>query len=156
MNAGLPGTGIGGLFYIAGALWMPIDATYQRLSGRRTDLPWKVVARQAGIAVGVLAALWLTGWGVGFLVAFVTADPAAAGGGPGAGTAPSRVTSIVRWATLIGSTGVLVSLVGVVQLLRLTVSRPAPRRALAAAPRVDIVPVTLASPAGRVPVREVA
>lgn len=154
MNAGLPGTGIGGLFYIAGALWMPIDATYQRLSGRRADLPWRVVGRQAGIAVGVLAALWLTGWGVGFLVAFLTTDAAAAGGGPA--TAPSRVTSIVRWATLIGSTGVLVSLIGVVQLLRLTVPRPAPRRALTAAPRAYVEPVTLASTSARFPVREVA
>lgn len=121
MNAGLPGTGLGGLFYIVGALWMPVDAVYNRLRGRKT-VPWRVVLRQAGIAVGVIAALWLTGWGIGYLIAL---QPALAfsRGGAGAYTA-LQVSSVVRWAGVFGTAGLLAIVVGVVQVMRLAVPRP--------------------------------
>src|SRR5438128_8466396 len=60
VNAGLPGTGIGGIFYLASALAMPLREAYRRVRGRaRGD--WRVVAAQLAIAGGILGAMWLTG-----------------------------------------------------------------------------------------------
>src|SRR5438034_10032078 len=61
MNPGWPGTGIGGLFYILSALWMPICEVWRRWHG---DAPrrWPLVARQFAIAVGVVAAMTGVFW----------------------------------------------------------------------------------------------
>jgi hypothetical protein len=56
-NAGLPGTGLGGLFYIALALCMPVIEGYRTLRGRSTPGRWRHVATQFAMACGVLAAL---------------------------------------------------------------------------------------------------
>jgi len=61
MNPGLPGTGIGGLFYILSALCMPICEARRRWQGAATR-PWPLVARQFAIAVGVVAAMTAVFW----------------------------------------------------------------------------------------------
>jgi len=55
MNPGLPGTGIGGLFYILVALLMPLCEIRRRLKG---EAPGRgtLVAKQFAIALGVVAA----------------------------------------------------------------------------------------------------
>ena len=59
MTAGIPGTGIGGLFYLASALALPLRA----LSRRRRKRPLgSVIAGQVAMASGVIAAMWATGW----------------------------------------------------------------------------------------------
>ena len=57
MAAGLPGVGIGGLFYLASALAMPVRQLARRLRGDRSGASWPVVARQAGMAVAILEAV---------------------------------------------------------------------------------------------------
>ena len=126
MNAGLPGTGLGGLFYILGALWMPFDAAYEHMRGRKTE-NWPVIARQAGIALGVIAALWLTGWAVGYMVALAPASTL-----PGSqigGSAGAEVSSVVRWAGVVGTIGVLAAVIGIVQVMRFLVPRGSGSRA---------------------------
>lgn len=63
-SAGLPGTGIGGLFYILLALTMPFFEFYQTIHGRGSLERWKLVLRQFAIAllilVGVEGAFFLT------------------------------------------------------------------------------------------------
>jgi hypothetical protein len=140
MNAGLPGTGIGGLFYIAGALWMPVGSVLRWATGRSRGHSWRKVALQGGIALGILAALWATGWAVGYLVAL--APPA---GGAAAADGARRVTSAVRWVTLAGSTGILLLLLGVVQVLRFSVPRARPAATTPApvlAPEPTVEPCT--------------
>ena len=61
MNPGMPGTGIGGLFYILSALWMPICEMRRRWKGDAAR-PWPLVARQFTIAVGVVAAMTGVFW----------------------------------------------------------------------------------------------
>jgi len=56
MNPGLPGTGIGGLFYILTALWMPVCEIWRRLRGDANGR-WSAVAKQFAIAAGVVAAI---------------------------------------------------------------------------------------------------
>jgi hypothetical protein len=146
MNAGLPGTGIGGLFYIAGALWMPVGSVLRWATGRSRGHSWRKVAVQSGIALGILAALWATGWVVGYLVAMTSP----AGGLAGAAGDARSVTSAVRWVTLAGSTGILLLLLSVVQVLRFSVPRArptAPALALAPDPAVEPCAALQAGPA---------
>jgi hypothetical protein len=125
MNPGMPGTGIGGLFYIAGALWAPVDAMFLCATGRRTEVRWRLVARQSSIALGILAALWLAGWGLGYLL---TSGAAVFVGMIGPGTLGADTVRFIRWAAILGSTGLLCMVLLSVQLLRITVRRPAPPR----------------------------
>src|SRR2546422_588926 len=64
MTAGLPGTGIGGMFYLMSALATPLREGYLRLRGRRSR-GWGLVAAQTTLASAILAGLWATGWLLG-------------------------------------------------------------------------------------------
>jgi hypothetical protein len=61
MIAGLPGTGISGLFYLLSAFWMPIAEFVRTLRGRERQSNWKLVFSQFALATGILAALGGTG-----------------------------------------------------------------------------------------------
>jgi hypothetical protein len=62
-QAGLPGTGIGGFFYLLMAGLMPFWELYLTLTGRSSWARWKLVFRQlfiaGGILVGIEAAAWM-------------------------------------------------------------------------------------------------
>ena len=60
MNVGLPGTGIGGLFYLLTALLMPLFELGRTLRGGSSLQRWQRVGTQTALAVGILAGLWLT------------------------------------------------------------------------------------------------
>ena len=124
MNAGLPGVGIGGMFYLASALLMPFRSLAVRLAGR--DAHWTVAVRQALIALAALAAVWATGWAVGWVIAAFPVgrvlDPLS--GAPV--TLPVR--NAVRAAALLGSVGTLTLVLAAVQVMRLLLPpRPTPR-----------------------------
>lgn len=65
MTAGLPGTGIGGFFYLISALVMPVHELVFLVRGRSSLSRWRVVARQTAIAVGIIAGIWVMGWFLG-------------------------------------------------------------------------------------------
>lgn len=67
MNAGLPGAGIGGLFYLGSALLLPARTLMHRLRGHADAVTWRQHAHNVSIAAGIMAGLWTTGW----LLAFV-------------------------------------------------------------------------------------
>lgn len=56
-NAGLPGTGLGGLFYVLLALWMPVAELYATLRGRSSRDRWRVVGTQFAMACAVVASV---------------------------------------------------------------------------------------------------
>jgi hypothetical protein len=58
MNVGLPGTGIGSLFYILLVLAMPLRELWVRMAGRGVAKPWAFIARQCAMAVGMLCVFW--------------------------------------------------------------------------------------------------
>jgi hypothetical protein len=62
MNVGLPGTGIGGLFYLLLAVLMPLHELWKTARGRSSVQGWSTAARQSSVAVAILAALWGEGW----------------------------------------------------------------------------------------------
>jgi hypothetical protein len=92
MNAGLPGTGLGGLFYVLLALWMPVAELYATLRGRSSVARWRLVLRQLLLACGIVLAVVAT-----VLAYFRLADlpPTLGLGGPSLMVAPVVLAGIL-------------------------------------------------------------
>jgi hypothetical protein len=56
-NAGLPGTGLGGVFYVLLAFWMPVAELYATVRGRSSRARWAQVGSQFALACGVVGAV---------------------------------------------------------------------------------------------------
>jgi hypothetical protein len=67
MTVGLPGSGIGGVFYLLSALCMPVVAAVRWF--RSQDGAWGMVFRQLSLAVGVIVGLAVTAWLLGIALA---------------------------------------------------------------------------------------
>ena len=109
MNPGLPGTGIGGLFYILSALWMPVCEIWRWSQGNATGR-WPLVAKQFAIAVGIVAATSGVFWAVDS--AFMLYDAARHVAGK------AHAARTLHVPTLVTTVGVLVALLGAVHLTR--------------------------------------
>jgi len=69
MTAGIPGTGLGGFFYLLCALLMPFHELISLCAKRDKKKPrWNMVLRQTGSALAVLLGIWATGWLLGHLM----------------------------------------------------------------------------------------
>lgn len=115
MTAGVPGTGLGGLFYILAALLLPLRGIYRKL--RRRRMTWRGTAKLTGLALGVLIGIWVTGWLLGWLL-----GPLAVAAESAAGlaiTARAKAHNLVRWATLLGGFVTLVFVLLSVQMARI-------------------------------------
>lgn len=62
MTAGVPGSGIGGFFYVVSALLMPVHESISLARGTSSRASRRVVIRQVLNACGVLCGVWFTGW----------------------------------------------------------------------------------------------
>jgi len=118
MTVGLPGTGIGGMFYILSALAMPLTEAYRYVRGRSSSA-WGVVAGQIVITAGIIAAMGATAWLVAAALAtsrrlLPTATLASSGLPAG---------SPVRTAMLVLTLGTLAAVLTGVELARLWVHR---------------------------------
>lgn len=109
MNPGLPGTGIGGLFYILSALLMPICEVRRRWRGDATRRG-TLVARQFTIAVGVVAAMTGVFWTLDtvFMLDQMVADKE-----------PSTWSLPLRVSALLATSCVLATVLGAVHFARL-------------------------------------
>jgi len=71
MFAGLPGIGVGTLFYVLMAFWMPLRELPRVIQGTSTLETWKIILRQIFYAVGIVVTvmfaerimLWVLGQG---------------------------------------------------------------------------------------------
>jgi hypothetical protein len=68
MIAGLPGTGIGGLFYLLSTVLMPFREFYLTCQGKSSIKQWKVVGLQMSLAFGVVVSFWITGTVLGHVL----------------------------------------------------------------------------------------
>ena len=126
MTAGLPGVGIGGIFYLVSALLMPVSSLVAVFRGRAHEARWATALRQAALAAAILGALWLTGWALGWLVAHVI--PEATRAVARGGRSPDEVRSVIRTSALALSLGTLAVVLALVQLLRVVLpARPTER-----------------------------
>jgi hypothetical protein len=60
VSAGLPGIGLGGLFFILSALLGPFVELIRTIRGRSSVAAWRAVGRQFALAVAMIAAIELT------------------------------------------------------------------------------------------------
>ena len=58
MNVGLPGAGIGGLFYVLCALAMPVKEVYLTITRPKHKFRYRLVATQLGIVTGIVASVF--------------------------------------------------------------------------------------------------
>jgi hypothetical protein len=110
MNPGLPGAGIGGLFYVLSALWMPVCELWRL---RRGDNPgqWVLVGRQVAIAVGIVAAMSGVFWALDTVLMLKQVAAHAAG--------HMHAMWTLRVSALAVTSGVLATVLGTVHLVRL-------------------------------------
>ena len=118
--AGLPGTGIGGLFYVVAALVAPFRYAWRRATGRAVRGTPRDVVILAAIALGVVGGIWLAGWFLGFALAMPSVATRLAGGLPGI---PTQVASVLRVAAIVAGLATLGLVLGSVELLRLASRR---------------------------------
>jgi hypothetical protein len=100
VSAGLPGLGLGGLFFIVSALLAPFGQLWRMARGRNRPGEWRVVGRQFAQAATMVIAIDLTLR----LVYLVLA-------GAGVGDTPSAASATVLPLTLIGITAGLLAVV---------------------------------------------
>ncbi len=62
MVAGIPGTGIGGIFYLLLVIYMPVREFFHLLQKRTNLGRWGFIALQLCFVFGILAALWGEMW----------------------------------------------------------------------------------------------
>ena len=62
MTAGLPGTGIGGIFYLLLATYMPVCEFFKTLQGRTTLKRWGGVTLQLVFVGSILGTMWGEVW----------------------------------------------------------------------------------------------
>ena len=146
MTAGLPGAGIGGLFYLISALLMPVRSLYRALTGRG-EPRWGLALRQAALAAGILAGIWAAGWLLGALLVRGGAGAAGAGMAGGRAGSAADVPNVVRTGALWFSLGTLAAVLALVRVGRLLVAPP-PRRTVVPrvpTPAAGVVPVVVVS-----------
>jgi hypothetical protein len=109
LSAGLPGLGLGGLFFIVSALLAPFGQLWRMARGRSLPGEWRVVVRQFAQAATMVIAIDLTLRLVYLALA-----------GIGDGDAPSAVSATALPLTLIGITsGLLAVVLGLAKLSEL-------------------------------------
>lgn len=96
MSAGLPGLGLGGLFFIFSALLAPFRQLIRTVRGRSRAGDWSMIGRQFAQATVMVAAVDLS-----LRLAYLAIAAA------GVGNAPSAVSATVIPLTLIGITSAL-------------------------------------------------
>jgi hypothetical protein len=153
VNVGLPGTGVGGIFYVLLVAWLPARELWLTLRGRSSPGRWRRVATQAALAAGIVGALW----GEARLLASLpdllhAVDPLPAAGGPWLTPAAdaTRALDLERVAPVLALSpfAVLGLLLAVLHALR----RLVPTGAAAPVP----APVAAAPPAERARARAAA
>ena len=138
MSVGLPGSGIGGIFYLVSALYMPFDRAFRAIKGegegegegvvaqQRRQLRVRLATRQTLLALGIVAALFVTGVALEHLiVALQTHAPSADGLAGGARNAAS-VPHFFREASFALTFGTLALVLFSVQVMRLVFRRAVP------------------------------
>jgi hypothetical protein len=119
MTAGMPGAGLGSVFYLISAIAMPFRELAGALLRPNESRRWELAIRQAALAGCVMGGMWITGLVVGNLIAHSVATPTTAT------TLLARVRSVsgsenvVRFAAFVLSISTLVAVWTSVHIARL-------------------------------------
>src|SRR5262245_38892636 len=114
MTVGIPGVGFGGIFYLIGALLMPVREVVRTARGESNAERWAKVATQWSLAAGSLVALWATGRVLGHVL---TSALARTGAGVGRLAAPHNVLKVSVFALSLGMLAILILAVRIAHLV---------------------------------------
>jgi hypothetical protein len=118
MNAGLPGTGIGGIFYLLSALWMPFHEIPKSFGKQIQPQRMRLIFVQCGIALGIIAGIWLTGWLLGGLRMMVEGGLALTPGTTATSTT-GAMPNVIKVTMIFLTIGLLAIVVSGVHILKL-------------------------------------
>ncbi|MGH3087440.1 MAG: hypothetical protein ACRDSJ_09000 [Rubrobacteraceae bacterium] len=131
MNAGIPGIGLGGLFFVLSAFLMLFIEIVRTLQGRSSLKRWRLVGFQSGIAGGIVAATVVMLWMLEILIVGVLVDVQNgpdASGAVGAGSERRILAALevlpVSAAPLLGTFTLLALILFFAEALRWIVRRP--------------------------------
>lgn len=134
MVVGLPGTGIGGLYYFLMIAFMPVRELWYLARDRSSWARWKFIATQWAMVAGILFCMWLmlasVRLGLGLLGIDASRTLAAFRPGASAATVAEDTSAFfakAAWASAMSLLGCVVT----VQILRFSIAR---RRPLPARP----------------------
>ena len=68
MTPGIPGAGIGGLFYVCSSLVLGVRHCWRRIRRQTNSGDRRGVAQLMLLAVGIAVGVWIAGWFVGLFV----------------------------------------------------------------------------------------
>ena len=147
MTVGLPGAGIGGVFYLLSALAMPVHALAEsamvaaglRSAASRRSPPWRLIWKQFAIALTIIAGLWFTGW---ILAAILIAHPTALGSAQ-TSTIGKKLPNVLRAGAVLVSVGTLAMVLVTVQIARLVVAASDRRKETSDSPILKIAAAIL-------------
>ena len=117
MTPGVPGAGIGGLFYLASTLLLPFRSLARRLRGQPDSLTARQAIHTLAIAGGVIAALVAMGWVLALLVPDEVLRVASAGSGS------VRARTVLPVATFATAVGTLLTVLVAVEIARYAQAR---------------------------------
>jgi hypothetical protein len=119
MTAGVPGTGLGGLFYILAALLLPFRCLVRTL--RRQRVNWGEAIKLTALALAVFLGIWLTGLLLGIILGPTAMTLEAAAGM--SVELRARSENVLRWAAVAAGFVTLAVVLLAVQVARLVVRR---------------------------------
>ncbi len=124
MTAGLPGTGLGGLYYLLSILLMCAKEVVHRIRGTGDRTKSRIAREQILILAGAMLTLWLNGMAIQYLLHLLSRHGAGRGGAPSLSQAAATGLPVNALAV---SVGILAGLLLLVQVLRLFVRHSALR-----------------------------
>lgn len=123
MIAGLPGTGLGGLFYMIASLVVIGRALVHGTRNGMTPAAWRGIARLAVMLSGILLAIWGTYWIIGEILAVNVPPPPVGIELPIDQTQTSLTLPSIFIATLPVQVATILLLLASVELLRWLIHR---------------------------------
>jgi multisubunit Na+/H+ antiporter MnhB subunit len=122
MTAGIPGAGIGGLFYLATTILLPVRNLVRRLRGH-SQTAWRDQAFVVLLTGGILGALWATGW----LLALVVPRQLLTRGGFSNAATGGVTATVIPIATFAVAVGTLVLVLVAVEVAHLVYAKTSAR-----------------------------
>jgi|SRR5688572_13749477 len=115
MTAGLPGAGIGGLFYLASSILLPLRSLWRRARGLPDTVSLRQQLHSLLMAFGIIGGLWVSGW----VLAFIVPDDMLPQNALSRSGGASSANTVIPVATFLVAVGTLVLVLVMVEMARL-------------------------------------
>ncbi len=119
MTAGLPGAGIGGLFFVLSAFFMLVVEIQRTVRGRSSRERWALVLRNVAIAASMIVAVTAVVW----VVHRLAYPPSSSRGGAGDKDSDGAVHELIPFSPVLIALGVLAVVLVGAYLLRFVAGR---------------------------------